>query len=303
MLAGNSNIASVAEPWVLLPFIYPLRRYGVYAEYSHAGVHAALQDFMAELPNGEADFLDAVNQAAISLYGKIAPPGARYFLDKTPRYALICDEIIRAFPDGKFIFLWRNPLAVIASMMETWGRGRWNVFKFKVDLFDGIANLIATYRKHQDRCISITYEDLVISRGGELNRVAEYLGIEIDLSTIENFSAVRFMGSMGDPTGIHQYKSLSPKSLDKWKIFLNAPFRKSWCRRYMKWIGDERLSVMGYDLAQLLHELDSVETDLRKLPSDVMMALYGMAYCGLEPFVFKHKLSRLPEWKWVKMHD
>jgi hypothetical protein len=303
VLAVNSQIATVAEPWVLLPFIYPMKPHGVYAEYSHASAHAALMDFMAELPNGEADYLDAVNQAASSLYRKISPSGARYFLDKTPRYALICGEIIRAFPEAKFIFLWRNPLSIIASMMETFDDGRWNAYRLKVDLFDGLANLIRTYKERQDQCLSVTYEDLIVSPEIELKRISRYLDIELDPSMLEEFAKVRFRGSMGDAKGMEQYQSLSVGSLDKWKMYINTPFRKYWCRRYLNWIGSERLALMKCNLAHLQREIGSVRTRWSMLPSDVIRALYGIAYCALEPAAMKLKLKYLLEWKWVKPHS
>jgi hypothetical protein len=44
------------------------------------------------------------------------------------------------FPDAKFIFLWRQPLAVAASMIEAFGDGRWNLERYAVDLWDGVEN-------------------------------------------------------------------------------------------------------------------------------------------------------------------
>ena len=38
------------------------------------------------------------------------------------------------FPDAKVIFLWRNPLAVVASIVETWTKGKWNVDRWQGDL-------------------------------------------------------------------------------------------------------------------------------------------------------------------------
>jgi hypothetical protein len=35
--------------------------------------------------------------------------------------------------------------------------------------------------------------------------------------------------------------------------------RRAWARRYLRWIGEERLAVMGYRLDVLLAELDAIE--------------------------------------------
>lgn len=270
MLAADSRISSVAEPWVLLPFVYALKEQGVHAEYSHHWANVALNDFIRELPNGKQDYLSAIGSAILELYQKAAKnKDARYFLDKTPRYALIADEIIDIFPEGKFIFLWRNPLAVIASIVETWGGGQWDVSMCKVDLFDGMASLIDGYLAHPEKMLAIQYEHFLQSPEQELARIAEYLELEFDSAVLKNFSQVSFSGKLGDPTGVENYAAVDTAPLEKWKVVINNPLRKMWCRRYLRWLGEERLKVMGYDLNELMRELDSTGTSLTNLIPDI----------------------------------
>jgi hypothetical protein len=82
-------------------------------------VNRALQDFFQELPAGEEDYLREVRSLALRLYEDAAGPDARYFLDKSPPYHLVVEDLARLFPEAKLIFLWRNPLAVVASIVET----------------------------------------------------------------------------------------------------------------------------------------------------------------------------------------
>ncbi|PJA08408.1 MAG: sulfotransferase, partial [Flavobacteriales bacterium CG_4_10_14_0_2_um_filter_32_8] len=91
---------------------------------------------------GKEDYYVAVRHFAEELYGKASDKQATYFLDKTPRYSLVVEDVIETFPDGKFLFLWRNPLSLVASMMETWGSGRWNLYYLNVDLYQGLERLI-----------------------------------------------------------------------------------------------------------------------------------------------------------------
>jgi len=269
VLAADSQIASVAEPWVLLPFVYTLREHGISAEYSHRWANFALNDFIRVLPNGKQDYLSAVGSAARELYQKAAKSkDARYFLDKTPRYALIANEVVEIFPDGKFIVLWRNPLAVIASIIETWGDGKWNLSIYKVDLFDGLANLIDCYQSHSKKVLPIQYESFLRSPEKELSRIAEYLELKLDPGVLENFSQVSFSGTLGDPTGVKNYRAVDTAPLEKWKTVINNPLRKMWCRRYLRWLGEERLRIMGYDLNELLREIDSTGMSLRNVFSD-----------------------------------
>ena len=271
ILAADSRIASVAEPWVLLPFIYALREQGVRAEYSHYWANFALKDLIRELPNGKQDYLSVVGAAMRELYRQAAKnKDARYFLDKTPRYALIADEIIETFPDGKFVFLWRNPLAIVSSMVETWGGGQWDVSMCEIDLFDGMVNLIDSYQAHAAVALSVRYEDFLQLPEQGLSRIAEYLELDLDPCVLKNFSQVHFSGELVDPTGVRNYRAVDTAPLEKWKAVINNPLRKRWCRRYLNWLGEERLRIMGYDLNKLMHELDSVEVTLRNLPRDVM---------------------------------
>jgi hypothetical protein len=269
VLAADSQIASVTEPWVLLPFAYTLRERGIRAEYSHQLAHAALNDFLRELPNGRRDYLAAIGVAMNELYQKAAKGGrVRYFLDKTPRYALIANEIFEMFPEGKFLVLWRNPLAIIASMIETWGRGRWNVSAYEVDLYDGLVNLIDSYRSHSEKILAIQYENFLQSPEMELARIAEYLEVKLDTELLKSFHQVKFGGAMGDPTGIKNYREVDVAPLEKWKATINNPLRKAWCRRYLRWLGEERLKIMGYGFNELSRDLDSAEISSRHLLSD-----------------------------------
>ena len=270
VLAADRQIASVAEPWVLLPFVYTLREWGIYAEYSHELANLALKDFLRQLPNGKQDYLSAIGSAVNELYQKATKDNhnARYFLDKTPRYALIANEIIDIFPDGKFIVLWRNPLAIIASIIETFGDGKWSLSIHKVDLFDGLANLIDSYQSHSKKVLAIQYESFLRSPEMELSRIAEYLELKLEPDLLKSFYQVEFKGIMGDPTGVKNYREVDTAPLEKWKTTINNPLRKMWCRRYLRWLGEERLKIMGYDLNELLRELDSTRMSLRNVVSD-----------------------------------
>lgn len=304
VLCARPEISSAAEPWVLLPMLYALRREGVFAEYSHRWTHFALQDFFKELPDGESDYLAAINMAVTALYQKASDPSARYFLDKTPRYDVITDEVIRTFPNGKFIFLWRNPLSVLASISETWGGGRWIMFKLKIDLYDGLSRMIDAYESRCDAVLSVQYESFVINPERELRRICDYLSLEFDPTMLDKFSKVEFKGSLGDPTGRLMYGKVDSSPKEKWHQAINNPLRKYWSKRYLEWIGARRLALMGYDLASMRDEIDHIPTRLdKRFFVDMLVAVYGIVYCVVEPFIWIDKCKKLPAWKWIKRHD
>lgn len=270
VLAADEEISTAPEPWVLLPQIYALRESGAFAEYGHVPAARAISAFARSLPDGEADYFEEVRTFVLNLYGKASTGAGRYFLDKTPRYYFIADDLFRVFPEGKFIFLWRDPLAVVASIVETWGRGKWNLERWRHDLFDGVPALVGTYERHAERSAALRFEDLVSDPERSLRMLSDYLDIPYNPSIITAFADVRLDARMGDKRGTARYGTLSTDPLDKWKSVPTTPVRKRWCRAYLQHIGADRLAVMGYDLGALLTELDAVPTSLRHLGSDLL---------------------------------
>jgi hypothetical protein len=277
ILAGHEEIATAPEPWILLPQIYAMREHGLYAEYGQVPSSRAIREFAERLPGGLEDYRTELRSFVTALYERASDGPGAYFLDKTPRYHHIADDLFDLFPDGRFLFLWRNPLAVVASISETWGRNRWNVEKYRTDLFDGTAHLVSAYRAHEDRAIAARFEDLVSRPLETWPIVFGHLDLRFDPELLRSFESVRLDARMGDPTGARAYAAISVEPLDKWKRTLANPIRKGWCHRYLRWIGQERLETMGYDLAELAGELDSLPSSPRGLVSDLATEAYGRA--------------------------
>jgi hypothetical protein len=275
IIATHEGVATVSEPWLLLPHAYTLRRQGVDAEYVHSLLVTAIEDFCKELPGGSEDYLAELRQFALRLYEKAAGDGATYFLDKSPPYCLIADEIIRLFPEGKFVFLWRNPLSVIASMIETWGP--WHPTFMSSDLFIGLPRLVAAYEANRAHAHAVRFEDLVSGDEARWRTVMDYLEIDFEPDALKSFTEVELNGRMGDPTGRRRYSALSSEPQQKWKSTLANPLRRAWCRRYLRFLGAERLMAMGYDLEQMLYELDSQPASLDSLIPDLGQLLVDVA--------------------------
>ncbi len=276
VVAAHEGVATVSEPWLLLPYLYTLRERGVVAEYTHWLMVHALEDFCKELPAGVDDYREEVRTLVLRLYEKAAGDGARYFLDKSPPYYFIADDIMRLFPEGKFIFLWRNPLSIVASIIDTWHGGKLYVTANREDLFVGLPRLVATYAASGSRAYAVRFEDLVGSNPASWERLMRYLGIEFDAGALQRFADVALHGRMGDPTGRRRYGELSADPVGKWRTTLRNPIRREWCRRYLRFLGPERLRIMGYDQERLLRELgdqpagtDSLLGDFLRLINDV----------------------------------
>jgi len=197
VFAASPEISTLSEPWLLLPLLCALKREGTNAIYSHHHAVSGLEDFLADLPGGRENYLEAIRHCVTTLYSKASDRESKYFLDKTPRYHLIAEDIIETFPDSKFIFLWRNPLAIIGSMLDS-GGCQWNLHAYKVDLYDGLTNLVATYEKYQSKVYAVRYEELVEGADTIWEAVYDYLNVPYENNFLQEFSKVRLNGRMGD---------------------------------------------------------------------------------------------------------
>ena len=302
ILATHEEIATASEPWVLLPFLYTMKDRGCYAEYAHNTMTIAIEDFCNELPNGRNDYFAEIRDFILRLYAKAAKNGAKYFLDKTPRYHLIVENIIQMFPEGKFIFLWRNPLAMVASTIRFSGNGR-RFWAYKVDIFDGLANLVSAYEKHRDLVYAVCFEKLLLAAEYEWRKLFSYLELTFDPQFLLTFSNLSLKGQMGDKKATEQYRSVSTEPMEKWLLTLVNPLRKAWCRHYLKWIGKERLAVMGYDLEGLLVDLNAIPSSIRYVGRDIVSVTYGVVRNVVELGIIKHKLQAFPDWHRVHTHS
>jgi hypothetical protein len=97
---------------------------------------------------------------------------------------------------------------------------------------------------------------------------------------------------MGDKGGYYAYDQLSSEPLEKWKATIANPLRKRRGMRYLRWIGAERLSVMGYDATRLIEELDALPSDLRLVGSDAARAVYGRIEGTRRRLAFEHVTRR-----------
>jgi hypothetical protein len=277
MLATHPEVATSSEPWILLPQLYALRPYAAQAEYGHRTAARALHDFCDVLPGGRDAYLAEVRRTVLALYEQAAD-GATWFLDKTPRYHLVVDDVMELFPEARFVFLWRHPLAVAASVIESFGRGHWNLDRYSVDLYSGLERLVAAQARNDPRARSVRYEDLVADPEGTTAVVFELLGLPPVTDAAARFTEVDLAGRMGDRTGRKRYDTVTEDSVSRWRQTMSNPLRKRWCARYLRFIGPDRLRAMGYDPDDVARELSSVKPGGALLASDAARRLYGYTH-------------------------
>lgn len=234
LLSQHPQIATTSEPWLLLPLLTMTEPTAGLACYSHGLAAQGIGEFIDALPNGRAAFRERLGEFVTDLYAQQCPGGELYFLDKTPRYYLIIDDIAELFPSAKFIFLFRHPLQVIASILDTWAKGTLRrVYEYRVDISHGIPLLAQAAEKYQDRSVLIHYDALVAEPHENLARLFEFLSLPADLSVIDRIAQTQLPGRFGDQTGARQYQSITSASRDKWRVTLASPYRVWLFRRWL----------------------------------------------------------------------
>ena len=294
ILASHDEIETANEPHLLIYFLNSLNSDGILSIYDYRITSLAINDFAMSLPNKYDDYLSEIRELVIRLYAKASTNQSKYFLDKTPKYAFVVDEIISLFNHAKFIFLWRNPLSIISSINETWRDGNWYIYHYKIDLYQGLGNLLSAYQKYNNISLSLRYEDLILDSTDTVKSLFAYLELPFEQNTIDNFSKIKLTGRVRDPySDFEEYQVIRQKPLNKWRLILTNPIRKIFCLRYLNWIGHEQLSIMGYDKDQLVNELHDTPINFHYFIQDLYRMPYGMIYNTFELRLLKQKYQSL----------
>lgn len=278
LLAEHAAICTTAEPWLLLPVCQLLKSNSGTAEYDAALAHQGVKEFLLELPGGEATFVAVLRNAVSELYGRCRGlHGARYFLDKTPRYHYIIPELAKLFPQAKFVVLLRNPLGVLASVTESWFGGRvGNALADEAhrrDLVDGPANMAGGLELLGKQACLVHYEALVTQPEDELRRICNYLEIDFHPGMLSYDPRQRFKGNFGDSIGVPQHDRADSGSLERWRDVLLRDENVLATRGYLESMSDAVLSRLGYEREQLLAEFRAAlreRVQSGKCPSDLL---------------------------------
>lgn len=290
MLGAHPAIGTSAEPWVLLPLLAAVDERGVYARYNHRVARRALGAFISRLQGGEQTYWEQVRRFGVGLYERSADAGSTIFVDKTPRYGLYVDHLVTAFPDAPVVVLWRNPLAVVASLLDSWLDDRWMPYLHVVDLYDLLERLTAAVASDPARYHQLRYEDLVRAPETHVRPLLDRLGVSWDERILRDFSSTDVRGPVGDRHGsLTGRRRVSAAGADRWPIAFSSPVRRRWAHRYLNWIGAERLRLMGYDLARLREQLDATSTRWSTVPADLAHTVRGLAWRAVEPQIARDK--------------
>ncbi|MCB9759659.1 MAG: sulfotransferase [Alphaproteobacteria bacterium] len=264
MLSTHSQIFSRPEPHLLTP----LAHLGVYDNVDHAPFDQlqaaqATREFIADLPGGEADYLDALRAYCEVLYGRmLSTQDKPYFLDKTPANALILPFLAKVFPEARYIVLTRNPCSVWDSYAESFFDGDTQAaYDFNPVLERYVPAMAAFLREKPVDLVHVRYEDVVTEPEEQLKRIYAHIGVPHEPDTV-NYGAKQpaVTGGLGDPIGVSQHKKPVTSSLEKWaRNTVADPARLDLLQRIIANLDPADVRTWGYDPDTLFEPIDRVD--------------------------------------------
>ena len=225
ILSNHPEVETTAEPWLLLPYLSIFKENILKGSYDHQAFHIAFYDFQQSIGLDSSELNSIQRDFLISFYKKgLEKNKKKYFLDKTPRYYEIANEISAIFPEAKIIILTRSLIPVLRSVIK-FGKVKniYDLLWWSRDLIEAPKMIHSFLMDHQNdkNTYHITYENLINNPEIEVTKLCQFLEMDF-IDELLNLKTQKISGRMGD-TNIHQTnkiaKSSTKNSDKKWARF------------------------------------------------------------------------------------
>lgn len=289
MLHEHSKIATVGEPWFLLPALnddFELK-VGRKVNYDKKLANLAIKEFISN--NSKKNHRVKMY---LNLYRSISSEitinqSKTFFLDKTPRYYHIIDEIIEAFPGAKIIILTRNPLDIFNSILNTWVKKEYGLLaKFKEDLLQ--APKLLSKRINHPNIYHIKYEDLITDQKNELFKLCNYLNIDFEEELMQIESSKSWL--FGDPN-MNDLKSIDITKKNKWLDDL-TPQKWRFFNDYIFRQEAKFHNNLGYEIENYKFLLKKNKPNVFNLLFTIKLNFYFSTFSSLFLYPLQKKLRR-----------
>ena len=288
ILMSHSQVASCGEPWLALPLARIFKPGDAFTTWGAASLVRSAENLVRELPGGKKAYLREAGVFITNLYAKMAAGEETWFLDKTPRYYHIIPELIEMFPNAKFVFLLREPVAVYSSILN-YIEGRMHLLPtWEQDIVQGIPCINAGMKLFEGRMLTLRYENLVSQPEETVRQLLLDLGLEVELNIVEKFSDVNV--KRGDRTGISKYSRVSADSINDWKKTINSTTKSRIGGKWLSRVPDEAYQAFKTCRLDQIEKLRALKTKISL--KDESAWRIGRAYFGLQLNVLRWGLQR-----------
>ena len=256
MIGAHSLIYGRPEPHLLTP----LAHLGYYAKVDKAPYDAVLaaeaqREFVARSAARRAGLhrrLPRLLRHALPAHAATKPE-KRFFLDKTPAYALVLDFIARIYPDAKYVVLTRHPLAVFSSYAESFFNGDYAAAQAYNPILERYVPAIAKFlRQRPAPLYHVVYEQLVADPERVLGEIFAFLGVPNEPQAVEYGRDEPTAQGLGDPIGVKQAHAARPpsRSTSGRPRSPRAPDRLQLCRQIIARLDPDDLAHVGSSARQ-----------------------------------------------------
>jgi len=262
MMGAHSAIYQRSEPHLITPIAH-LGFYGSVqkAPYDPVNAAQAIQELVADLPRGEEDYLDALRAYTDTLYSRLlaTAPGKRFFLDKTPAYALVLPFLTKLYPKAHYVVLTRHPLAILSSWVESFFDGDYRVALDHNPLLARYVPALARMLREQPvPSVHVRYEELVRDPETHFRRVCDHLGIPFEAEAIAYGERGDAPKGLGDPTGVARHTRPVTSSVSKWAAEIAAtPETLALVSKLVDELDPVDLETLGYPRAEIIEQLEA----------------------------------------------
>ena len=187
---------------------------------------------------------------------------------------MIAPEIAELFPRAKFIFLWRDPLRIVDSTIESLWSGRWLPSRMAIDLEQGVQKLCSAAEALGDRAMHIRYEELVAAPEEKFGLLLRKLKMAHLFEGVEQELPVR-SGGLGDPESTSASKAVFQTSASRPLRHMGSFVRQRWILSRFREFPSEYWSYLGKSYSDMESELSQSPFEVKQLLADAGQSMFA----------------------------
>ena len=220
-------------------------------------------------PVDEPDIMDALNEITGGTFGEVYEslfslisqaydkPSVEWVGTKETWITEFSPVLSRQYPDARFIFIVRDPRAVLSSSNKSFPKKSWLFLVRQWRKLAMLSWLYAHEKEFSDRTLLIQYENLIREPETVVENICELLDLETHPAMLDP-------SSFTDPGGrewtqntsfSNPKKTFDTSAIDRWKSTLDPDVV-----RFVEELSYEEMSLFGYDFVEATTGDISTET-------------------------------------------
>ena len=169
--------------------------------------------------------------------------GKKIYIDKMPLNIIYAGEILRIFPDAKFIMALRHPCdCVLSCFMQSFkmndAMSNFLNLEDSANFYDSVMKIWQLYMNtFSINQYTVKYEDVVTNFEKSINNILDFLEVAWSKNILEFYKTAQVDRLISTPSYDQVNKPIYKKSLDKWKNYKDQmqnvlPILNRWMEKY-----------------------------------------------------------------------